>query len=155
MDNGFADMHITECVLLAAALIPLSSLFLLLLLSSPPRRYSEYLHRFHAIFPAPPSVPVYYIPGNHDVGLGDRQNTSSLARPRYRSAFGPLTQHVVLDGHSLFMIDAPALVDSELRREDVGEGRSNGLPQDIEHLQRMRAEHAASGYSMSPSTLFG
>jgi hypothetical protein len=92
---------------------------------------------------------VYYIPGNHDVGLGDRGNISSFARPRYRSAFGPLTQHVKLGGHSLFMIDAPALVDEELRREDAGErGRVNGLPQDLEYLQHMRAELVASGYQV-------
>ncbi|KAF8502047.1 Metallo-dependent phosphatase-like protein [Russula emetica] len=119
MDNGFADMHITE--------------------------YQENVRRFHSIFPAPPSVPLYYIPGNHDVGLGDRRNMSSLARPRYRSAFGPLTQHVKLGGHSLFMIDAPALVDEDLRREDAGKkGSVNGLPQDLEYLQHMRAGQVAN-----------
>jgi len=88
---------------------------------------------------------VYYIPGNHDVGLGDRGNISSFARPRYRSAFGPLSQHVKLGGHSLFMIDAPALVDEELRRENAGErGRVNGLPQDLEYLQHMRAKQVAN-----------
>jgi hypothetical protein len=82
------------------------------------------------------------------VGLGDRGNISSLARPRYRSAFGPLTRHVKLGGHSLFMIDAPALVDEDLPREHAGErGSANGLPQDLEYLQYMRAkEQVASGY---------
>jgi hypothetical protein len=90
---------------------------------------------------------VYYIPGNHDVGLGGRRNTSSLARPRYRAAFGPLAQHVKLGGHSLFMIDAPALVDEDLRRQDAGEqGGANGLPQDLGYLQHMRAGQVASAY---------
>ena len=81
------------------------------------------------------------------MGLGDRGNISSFARPRYRSAFGPLTRHVKLGGHSLFMIDAPALVDEELRRENAGErGSVNGLPQDLEYLQHMRAKQVASGY---------
>jgi hypothetical protein len=78
------------------------------------------------------------------VGVGDRGNISSLARPRYRSAFGPLTRHVKLGGHSLFMIDAPALVDEDLRREGVGErGSAKGPPQDLEYLQHMRAELVA------------
>jgi hypothetical protein len=51
------------------------------------------------------------------------------------------------DGHSLFMIDAPALVDEDLRREDAGErGGVNGLPQDLKYLQHMPAEQVASGY---------
>ncbi|KAF8472905.1 Metallo-dependent phosphatase-like protein [Russula ochroleuca] len=118
MDSGFADMHIME--------------------------YQDYVGRFRSIFPAPPSVPVYYIPGNHDVGLGSHRNTSSLARPRYRSAFGPLSQHVVHGGHSLFMVDAPALVDEDWRRENAGEDRVNGLPRDLEYLQHLRAENAAN-----------
>ena len=113
-------------------------------------RYQEYVGRFRSIFSAPPSVPVYYIPGNHDVGLGSRRNTSSFARPRYRSAFGPLAQHVVLGGHSLFMVDAPALVDEDLRRENAGEDRANGLPRDLGYLQHLRAENAASMYFMPP-----
>jgi hypothetical protein len=86
------------------------------------------------------------------VGLLNSRNRSSSARPRYRSAFGPPTQHVVLGGHSLFMIDAPALVDEDWRREDAGEGHMNALPQDLEYLQHIRAEKAASGYLVPPST---
>jgi len=45
------------------------------------------------------------------------------------------------------MIDAPALVDEDLRREDAGErGGVNDLPQDLEYLQHMRAEQVASEY---------
>ena len=126
---------------------PFSSLNYFPALLARARRYQEYVGRFHSIFRAPSSVPVYYIPGNHDVGLGDRRNTSSLARPRYISTFGPPTQHVKLGGHSLFMIDGPALVDEDLRRENVGEeGNTNGLPQDLKYLQYMRALQVASGY---------
>jgi hypothetical protein len=132
-----------------ATLTPLS---LLNLKFYPPSacRYQEYVRRFRSIFLTPPSVPVYYIPGNHDVGLGNRGNASSLARPRYRSAFGPLAQHVVLGGHSLFMVDAPALVEEDWRRQNMGEDRTNGLPRDLEYLQHMRSEHAPSGYLMPP-----
>ncbi|KAH9993956.1 hypothetical protein BJV77DRAFT_961615 [Russula vinacea] len=100
MDSGFADMHIME--------------------------YQEYVGRFRSIFSAPPSVPVYYIPGNHDISVW------------------AVAQHVVLGGHSLFMVDAPALVDEDLRRENTGEDRANGLPRDLGYLQHLRAENAAN-----------
>ncbi|KAH8990472.1 Metallo-dependent phosphatase-like protein [Lactarius akahatsu] len=116
MDNGFADMHIT--------------------------RYQEYVDRFHSIFTASPSQPVYYLPGNHDVGLGNGRGTSQLARSRYRAAFGPLTQHVALGGHSLLMVDAPALVDQDWHREQAGESRIDGLPQDLNYLKHLRMQHA-------------
>ena len=45
------------------------------------------------------------------------------------------------------MIDAPALVDEDLRPEDAGKGGSeNCLLQDLEHLQHMRAGQVAGGY---------
>ncbi|KAI0305609.1 Metallo-dependent phosphatase-like protein [Multifurca ochricompacta] len=116
MDNGFADMHITK--------------------------YQEYVQRFRSIFSAPQSLAVYYIPGNHDVGLGNGRDTSTLARPRYKAAFGPLAQHVVLGGHSLLMVDAPALVDEDWRRDNASESRTDGLPQDLKYLQHLRAGHA-------------
>lgn len=110
-------------------------------------RYQKYVGRFHSIFFTPRSLPVYYVPGNHDVGLGDTHDTSALARPRYKSAFGPLSQHVVLGGHSLFMVDAPALVDEDWRREGAGENRTDGLPQDLEYLRHIRTERAAGRFS--------
>lgn len=129
---------------------PLLSLLNLKFSPPPACRYQEYAGRFRSIFTTPSSVPVYYIPGNHDVGLGFRDNTSSLARARFRSAFGPLARHVVLGGHSLFMVDAPALVDEDWRRESAGEDRMNGLPRDLEYVRHLRLEHAASGYLMPP-----
>ncbi|KAF8274553.1 Metallo-dependent phosphatase-like protein [Lactarius quietus] len=116
MDNGFADMQITK--------------------------YQEYVERFRSIFSASPSLPVYYLPGNHDVGLGDGRDTSNFARDRYRAAFGPLAQHVVLGGHSLLMVDAPALVDEDWRREQAGESRIDSLPQDLNFIKHLRMQHA-------------
>jgi hypothetical protein len=94
---------------------------------------------------------VYYVPGNHDVGLNNGPNT--LARPRYKTTFGPLSQYVVLGGHTLFMVDAPALVEEDWRRESTGENRANGLPRDLEYLRHMRAEHAAGGCLIPPQLL--
>ncbi|KAI9463657.1 Metallo-dependent phosphatase-like protein [Lactarius psammicola] len=115
MDNGFADMDITK--------------------------YQEYVERFHSIFSASPSLPVYYLPGNHDVGLGNGRGTSKLARSRYKAAFGPLAQHVALGGHSILMVDAPALVDQDWHREQTGESRIDGLPQDLNYLKHLRIQH--------------
>lgn len=117
------------------------------------RSYREYVARFHSIFSTPPSLPVYYVPGNHDVGLDNGPNTSTLARARYKTTFGPLSQYVVLGGHSLFMVDAPALVDEDWRRESTGENRASGLPRDLEYLRHMRAEHAAGGCLIRPQFL--
>lgn len=96
---------------------------------------------------------MYYVPGNHDVGLGNRRDTSALARPRHRLMFGPLVRHVVLGGHSLLMVDAPALVDEDWRRENAGESRTDGLLKDLEHLRHVRAAQASSG-CLSPPRLF-
>ncbi|KAI0256084.1 Metallo-dependent phosphatase-like protein [Lactifluus subvellereus] len=113
LDNGFADM--------------------------PSVKYQEYAERFRSIFSSSPSLPVYYLPGNHDVGLGDGQDRSEYARSRYVATFGPLSQHIILGGHSLVMVDAPALADEDWRRESAGENRTRGLPQDLMHIQQTRA----------------
>ena len=42
------------------------------------------------------------------------------------------------------MVDAPALVEEDWRRESVGEDRRNDLPMDLAYLRHMRTEHAAS-----------
>lgn len=105
-------------------------------------RYQEYVERFRSIFSVSPSLPVYYLPGNHDVGLGNGRDTSKIARSRYRAAFGPLAQHVVLGGHSLLMVDAAALVDEDWRREQAGENRIDSLPQDLNFLKHLRMQHA-------------
>ncbi|KAH9961335.1 Metallo-dependent phosphatase-like protein [Russula dissimulans] len=115
MDNGFAEMSMAE--------------------------YDEYAERFFSIFSAPRELPVYYIPGNHDVGLGNRRDASILARARYKVTFGPISRHVYLGGHSFFLVDAPALVDEDLRREQAGENRTAGLPQDLVYLRHIRAQH--------------
>ena len=137
MDNGFADMQITECALLAPPPFRPALSF------CTTSRYQEYVERFRSIFSASPSLPIYYLPGNHDVGLGDGRNTSKFARSRYRAAFGPLSQHVVLGGHSLLMVDSPALVDEDWRREQAGENRIDRLPQDLNFIKHLRMQHAA------------
>ena len=130
MDNGFAEMEITKCAHLHRPSLSYPTTY----------RYQEYVQRFRSIFSTSPTLPIYYVPGNHDVGLGNGSDTSSFARSRYRDAFGLLSQHVVLGGHSLLMVDAPALVDEDWRREQAGETRFDGLPQDLNSLKQMRMQ---------------
>lgn len=139
MDSGFAEMEITKCVHLP--------LIFPTLLSSTTSRYQEYVQRFRSIFSTSPPLPIYYVPGNHDVGLGNGHDTSPFARSRYRDTFGPLSQHVVLGGHSLLLVDAPALVDEDWRREQAGESRFEGLPQDLNSLKHMRMQDSPGTHS--------
>lgn len=85
------------------------------------------------MFTMPEQTPVYYIPGNHDVGsvfysfyldsrlirtysLGTTAKFSPTAIERYKSHFGALNQALTLANHTLVLIDAPGLVDEDARR---------------------------------------
>ena len=56
MDNGFADMKITECA--RTSLVPP---FRPALSFSTTSRYLEYFKRFRSIFFSSPSLPIYYL----------------------------------------------------------------------------------------------
>ena len=76
-------------------------------------RYGEYYNKFNSIFKLNPRIPVYYVPGNRDVGyvsiqsmksvseidvttsLGSSARFSSDMRSRYESYFGPTNQLIV------------------------------------------------------------
>jgi ethanolamine phosphate phosphodiesterase len=79
-------------------------------------RYERYLARFRNIFELPrPPVPVFYLAGNHDVGLvpspgGVSASDSTFARDRFRDSFGPLNGEVQLGNHSVVWIDATRLL---------------------------------------------
>ncbi|KAF9230698.1 Metallo-dependent phosphatase-like protein, partial [Melanogaster broomeanus] len=84
--------------------------------------YEAYYARYRSIFSmgdAP--VPTYYIPGNHDVGLG--YATWSLeAGARYASHFGPRNYRRTIGNHTLVFIDAPGLVEEDMSRARRGHG---------------------------------
>jgi hypothetical protein len=117
-------------------------------------RYQSYVERFRSIFHAPASLPVYYLPGNHDVGLGHGPKTSVHARSRYLDTFGPLSQHIQLGGYTLLMVDAPALVDEDWRRDSAGENRTHGLPKDLIPLQQTRARQGSGKWFLRSHRLF-
>ncbi|KAI0344736.1 hypothetical protein BDW22DRAFT_1326613 [Trametopsis cervina] len=78
--------------------------------------YEAYLSRTKDIFATDGSVPVYYIPGNHDVGIGVSDEWSEVARVRWLSHFGPLQQRVEISNHTFVLVDAPGLVEEERQR---------------------------------------
>ncbi|KAI1796433.1 Metallo-dependent phosphatase [Ganoderma leucocontextum] len=85
--------------------------------------YERYFRRFKSIFAADEHLPVYYLPGNHDIGLGassPRYQFSDRAVERYVSHFGALNERTTFGDHTVYMIDAPGLVDEDRERAAVG-----------------------------------
>ncbi|KAF8590903.1 Metallo-dependent phosphatase [Ramaria rubella] len=77
--------------------------------------YTRYYNRFRSIFQL--DIPVYFLPGNHDVDLGYSFGRGSTARDRYREHFGATNQQMNFDNHTTFvLIDAPGLVDEDYHR---------------------------------------
>ncbi|KAI0915723.1 hypothetical protein AcV5_010470 [Taiwanofungus camphoratus] len=84
--------------------------------------YEAYYQRFKRIFRPNSKEPLqmYYLPGNHDVGLGISTEFSEHAMERYISHFGALNHEVEVGEHRLVLIDAPGLVDEEAQRVASG-----------------------------------
>ncbi|KAI0743823.1 Metallo-dependent phosphatase [Daedaleopsis nitida] len=83
------------------------------------QEYEAYVRRFKSIFPASSGLPVYYLPGNHDIGLGaasPKYQFSDHAVERYTSHFGVLNQRIAIANHTVWLIDAPGLVDEDRER---------------------------------------
>lgn len=45
--------------------------------------YQKYLKRFKSIFKVPEGVGMWFVPGNHDLGLGPNRGFSPHAKERY------------------------------------------------------------------------
>ncbi|KAJ4483269.1 Metallo-dependent phosphatase-like protein [Lentinula aciculospora] len=92
--------------------------------------YERYVNRFMNIFSMDSKIPRYYIPGNHDVGLGPSVLFSPHARTRYTSHFGPLNSRVSVANHTFVLIDAPGLVEEDYKRHGLGKtyDKWNALP---------------------------
>ncbi|TFY65722.1 hypothetical protein EVG20_g5364 [Dentipellis fragilis] len=129
---------------------------------SSPKAYHAYLERFWSIFAAPPSLPTYYIPGNHDVGIGDAPEGTRLARLRYVTSFGPLNQHVLnglfdsVCAHMgrLMLIDAPKLVEQEQERAKTGVSYAQQLPKEIVEAKFVASITSGGNNPRTPSILF-
>ncbi|EPQ57338.1 hypothetical protein GLOTRDRAFT_74064 [Gloeophyllum trabeum ATCC 11539] len=85
--------------------------------------YKEYVGKFREVFPLDrltrrqdSTVPVYFIPGNEDIGLGKSIYYSKNARRYYVKYFGPLNQKVYVRNHTFALLNAPGLVDEDYQR---------------------------------------
>ncbi|KAJ7924953.1 Metallo-dependent phosphatase-like protein [Mycena leptocephala] len=85
--------------------------------------YERYFRRFKSIFPLDTSIPQYFIPGNHDTGLGVSDQFSEKAAARYESHFGPLNSRVTIANHTIILLDAPGLVEEEAQRPARYDGK--------------------------------
>ncbi|KAF7321631.1 Metallo-dependent phosphatase [Mycena kentingensis (nom. inval.)] len=101
--------------------------------------YERYYARFASIFRS--QIPTYYIPGNHDTGLGISEEFSPRAKERYISHFGPLNNHVKLANHSIILLDAPSLAE-----ENVSQSVRGGTSQFIKSF--------ADSHERDPVVLF-
>ncbi|KAJ3896802.1 Metallo-dependent phosphatase-like protein [Lentinula edodes] len=82
--------------------------------------YERYTQRFMNIFTMDSRIPRYFIPGNHDIGLGPSTLFSPHARTRYTSHFGPLNSQISIANHTFVLIDAPGLVEEDYKRHGLG-----------------------------------
>ncbi|KAL5523938.1 hypothetical protein ACEPAG_8111 [Sanghuangporus baumii] len=83
--------------------------------------YRESFEYFKSIFSVEPNTKVYYVPGNHDVGLGPGSRSNKAhARRHYTRYFAPLNNKVSIANHTLIMLDSPGLVDEDYRRAGTG-----------------------------------
>ncbi|KAL7421241.1 hypothetical protein Q5752_004126 [Cryptotrichosporon argae] len=78
--------------------------------------YEDYHALFRSIFQLPPSVPMYFVPGNHDIPLGPNRLFSPHARERYAQHFSPPNAILPVANHSLILLDAIGLVEEDYRR---------------------------------------
>ncbi|KAF4567515.1 hypothetical protein EYR40_006518 [Pleurotus pulmonarius] len=78
--------------------------------------YERYYARFNNIFAQDKSTPRYFVPGNHDTGIGAAKMFSPEAHNRYFKHFGPPNHIQNMSGYTLVFVDAPSLVEEEYER---------------------------------------
>ena len=84
-------------------------------------RYDDYYETFRKMFPIPLNkTTVHYLPGNNDVGLNMDPTESQHARRRFTKHFGPLDQTVVIQNHTLVLLDASRITEEDYRRLRAG-----------------------------------
>ncbi|OCH84705.1 hypothetical protein OBBRIDRAFT_741133 [Obba rivulosa] len=86
----------------------------------PAAEYESYYKRFKSIFRTPSELPVFYLPGNHDIGLGSPVAFSPIALDRYYAHFSQPNKQIGLGNHTAILINAPGLVDEDAQRARLG-----------------------------------
>lgn len=79
-------------------------------------RYEDYHQLFRSIFQLPESIPMYFVPGNHDLPLGPNRLFSPYARERYATHFSPPNALLPVANHTLVLLDSVGLVEEDYRR---------------------------------------
>ncbi|KAG2079119.1 Metallo-dependent phosphatase [Suillus decipiens] len=88
--------------------------------------YDAYVARFYDIFKLKEfSIPTFFLPGNHDLGLGEDVSFSLEAGMRYTSHFGPWNHKTTIGNHTILFIDAVAMVEEDMIRADRGYSYNN------------------------------
>ncbi|KAG1735132.1 Metallo-dependent phosphatase-like protein [Suillus paluster] len=88
--------------------------------------YNAYAARFFDIFKMEElSIPTFFLPGNHDLGLGDAVSFSLEAATRYTSHFGPRNHKTTIGNHTILFIDAVGLLEEDVVRADRGYSYDN------------------------------
>ncbi|KAG7446241.1 Metallo-dependent phosphatase [Guyanagaster necrorhizus] len=114
--------------------------------------YEDYFRRFMHIFGLNADMPAYFIPGNHDTGLGISATFSHDARARYISHFGPLNSQFSIANHTLVLLDAPTLVEEDYRRNGRGQSFDDWKAAPDGPIQFVKSFSA--GQHMQPVILF-
>ncbi|KIY56716.1 hypothetical protein I307_03820 [Cryptococcus deuterogattii 99/473] len=78
--------------------------------------YEEYIALFRSIFQLPPTTPMHFVPGNHDIPLAPNGRFSSQARLRYQQHFETPNTVLSISNHSFVLLDAVGLVEEDYRR---------------------------------------
>jgi len=92
-------------------------------------RYGAYYETFTRMFPIPlKEATPHYLPGNNDVGLNMDPIESQHARRRFTKHFGPLDQTVVIQNHTLVLLDASRIIEEDYRR--LRGGPNHEFPKD-------------------------
>ncbi|KAJ7594335.1 hypothetical protein C8J56DRAFT_926496 [Mycena floridula] len=81
--------------------------------------FQKYWAKFKSIFHVDPAIPVYFIPGNNDVGMGVSSHSSGV-RSFYEESFGQFNQRLSIRNHTFVCLDAPGLVDEDYQRSGHG-----------------------------------
>ncbi|KAF8806470.1 hypothetical protein BYT27DRAFT_7191027 [Phlegmacium glaucopus] len=78
--------------------------------------YKQAAQKFKSIFSVDRSVPVHYVVGNNDVGLGLAPSVTKKVRSYYLQSFGPVNKNFEIANHTFIGLDAPGIVDEDYQR---------------------------------------
>ncbi|KAI0743816.1 hypothetical protein C8Q80DRAFT_861563 [Daedaleopsis nitida] len=115
--------------------------------------YERNYNKFLEIFRLDRRIPIYFVPGNNDVGLNIEPAVARQARRRFTTHFGALNQKISVYNHTLIMLDAAGLVEEDYQRaaKSIDYDHWTPLPRGpVEFVHSLRDE----AEEMNPTILF-